>query len=297
MKVDWIDDWPVFNDGKNIALLTQGRSLQQNVPGSTEEVPTWTADLSKTEIELGWYQKSTSLFTSCYSCPCVLSLRIDTPIKQSYSLTDRPGYLRIYGNCYDLSSPEAPAMLLRKQTAYDQTFETTMTFDPSRTGCEAGIVLWWNQYSYATIGMTRLELPGGERAPMVICRSPSGQAGVMSVSKQPDPSRPCASRSSRQQTEYPFLSPRNPLSGMETPLSQGPVRLTLRCSGATYNLELRQGASKASRTCRAEDLTVMPLLGGAFAGVMFGLYSFGKGEPVLDPADFTDIRVTNQVNP
>lgn len=101
-------------------------------------------------------------------------------------MTDRPGYLRLYGNCYDLSSPEAPAMLLRKQTAYYQTFETKMTFSPCRIGYESGIVLWWNQYSYATIGVTLVELPGGERVHTVISRSPSGQAGEINVSKHPE---------------------------------------------------------------------------------------------------------------
>lgn len=96
------------------------------------------------------------------------------------------------------------------------------------------------------------------------------------------------------QSGYPFLSsPEGPSGDDPHHLTQGPVNLTLRCSGATYELELRQGTSKASQTCRAEDLTVMPPVGGAFAGVMFGVYSFGKGEPVLDPAEFTAIRVTN----
>lgn len=58
VKVDWIDDWPVFNDGKNIEILTQGRDPQQLCPDSAEELQAWTADLSKTDLELGWYQKS-----------------------------------------------------------------------------------------------------------------------------------------------------------------------------------------------------------------------------------------------
>lgn len=67
VKVDWIDDWPVFNDGKNIAILTQGRDPQQVATDCAEGLPAWTADLRKTDLELGWYQKSTltdhSIFT------------------------------------------------------------------------------------------------------------------------------------------------------------------------------------------------------------------------------------------
>lgn len=44
----------------------------------------------------------------------------------------------------------------------------------------------------------------------------------------------------------------------------------------------------------AKDLTFYPPIGGAFTGAMFGVYSFGKGEPVLDPADFKDITVTRR---
>lgn len=70
VKVDWVDDWPVFNDGKNIDLLTEGRD---NVPAKNLLNPgevdgdvgqltaanrvTWYADLSGPELELGWYQK------------------------------------------------------------------------------------------------------------------------------------------------------------------------------------------------------------------------------------------------
>lgn len=58
VKVDWVDDWPVFNEGRNITLLTRGReSLVERVqPGG---VPLeWQADLQKPDLELGWYQKS-----------------------------------------------------------------------------------------------------------------------------------------------------------------------------------------------------------------------------------------------
>ena len=33
----------------------------------------------------------------------------------------------------------------------------------------------------------------------------------------------------------------------------------------------------------------MPPFGGCFAGVIFGIYSCGKNQPVLDPADFWDL--------
>jgi beta-xylosidase len=56
VKVEWKDDWPVFNDGNNITLKTTGRDLVRSA--SKQSLQTWKADLSKNDLELGWYQKS-----------------------------------------------------------------------------------------------------------------------------------------------------------------------------------------------------------------------------------------------
>lgn len=107
-----------------------------------------------------------------------------TPIKQSYTLTERPGVLRLYGNCYDLTSPETPAMFLRKQTSYNQTFKATMEFKPTVRGYEAGVVLWWSQYSYASIGVMASQNNNGEIEPKVIYKGATGKASEFEVSQQ-----------------------------------------------------------------------------------------------------------------
>jgi beta-xylosidase len=56
VKVDWEDDWPVFNNGKNIRLHTEGRHGHQLVHQAS-----WKADLNKESLELGWYQKRMSI--------------------------------------------------------------------------------------------------------------------------------------------------------------------------------------------------------------------------------------------
>lgn len=74
-------------------------------------------------------------------------------------------------------------------------------------------------------------------------------------------------------------------------LGEKPFQLLVGCRDSEYTLTLRQGEVEDRGTCAAQDLIVMPPVGGAFAGVMFGIYAFGRGEPALDPADFTGIRV------
>lgn len=76
MKVDWVNDWPVFNEGRNITLLTRGRDSQveQTKPG---DVPLdWQADLKRSDLELEWYQKSKSYPT--LSICLKRAVRIDT---------------------------------------------------------------------------------------------------------------------------------------------------------------------------------------------------------------------------
>lgn len=72
-------------------------------------------------------------------------------------------------------------MNVRKQTAYHQTFTATMSFAPTKVGYEAGIVLWWNQFSHATVGVTRTKVAGGPAATTVVRRSPTGRAGAINV--------------------------------------------------------------------------------------------------------------------
>lgn len=220
----------------------------------------------------------------------------DTPLKRSYSFTERPGYLRLWGNCYDLSSPEAPSMLLRKQTAYLQKFEVTMEFNPQMVGYEAGIILWWSQFSYATMGVTSVVLPSGAKVQTIICRNATGQAGIMKVSiVAVTSSWTLTPNLHLEQTTYPLLSPLESPERIQTALEPEPFKIEIVCQGSKYGLSLEQsGAKKAQSTCHAEDLTILPPVGGAFAGVMYGIYAFGRGETVLDPADFIDISVMGE---
>lgn len=57
VKVDWVDDWPVFNDGQNITLLTRGRDSKTSKHVDSSAL-VWKADLDRPDLELGWYQKS-----------------------------------------------------------------------------------------------------------------------------------------------------------------------------------------------------------------------------------------------
>ena len=176
----------------------------------------------------------------------------------------------MYGNCYDLTSPESPALLLRKQSSYKDIFRAKMSFKPSRTGYESGVTLWWNQYSFASIGLGVVEpSEGAEPVRTIITRSPTGKNGEFKVA-------------------YPLLESGKAIG------ADGDVHFTIEAGEAEYKLTLAAGEVNASFSFAAEDLTINPPVGCAFCGAMFGLYAFGKSEPALDPSDFWDVEIVER---
>lgn len=242
-----MDGWPIFNDGKNITFETSGRDeITQLVAQARPEGIRWQAalDSKSNALELGWYQRN-------------------TPLKPFHSFTDRPGYLRLRGSCYNLASPESPALLLRKQEGYHDIFSVSLEFRPSRRGYEAGITVWWNLFSYASIGITAVSHEDS-LVPTVVCRKPTGKNGKL-------------------MTTYPAFD------DSQTFDVSVPCQLSAQANLTDYTLTLSQGSSIWKFVFNAEELCILPPIGGAFTGTMFGIYSFGTLEPVLDPADFKDI--------
>lgn len=80
-------------------------------------------------------------------------------------------------------------MLLRKQASYSDAFHARMQFSPRKAGYEAGLVLWWSCFSYAAIGITRVELQDGNEELQVVARRPTGVAGKVEVSVPAGPAQ------------------------------------------------------------------------------------------------------------
>lgn len=72
-------------------------------------------------------------------------------------------------------------------------------------------------------------------------------------------------------------------------LGDGPYELSIQARPTSYTISLRSTELSSSFDVKAAELTVAPPVGGSFTGTMFGIYSFGRDEPVLDPADFWNI--------
>ncbi|GKZ30288.1 hypothetical protein AbraIFM66950_008624 [Aspergillus brasiliensis] len=228
--VAWQDDWPIVNGGQKIPLHSDSPHLYElSTPVA------WRDDFSDRELQLGWYRKN-------------------TPVVRDYSLTERPGYLRLYGGPYNLSVPACPTLFLRKQTHRFCTWETRLSFNPRNQVCEAGTAVWWNYFTYSTIGIRRAA-DGGR----VVRFSPAGG-------------------------EVIDFSLRH---------SQSDVRLLIECVDAyKFGFQEISDDEKSPEPISwigevdNRSMTAAPPVGVAFTGIMLGLYAFGERQRCLDPADF-----------
>ncbi|KAI5270802.1 glycosyl hydrolase [Aureobasidium subglaciale] len=229
MDVTWEDDWPIFN---------QGSKLQLSFGAEADPVPPilkWRDSFEASEhLALGWYHKN-------------------TPLKREYSLKDRDHHLRLWGGPYNLQSLESPTMVLRKQTLARGIWETSLDFLPQRPHCEAGTVVYWNPYTFSSIGVRKGS--NGENRKIQFTRTTS--PGEFT----------CTTQSLK---------------------SMGSVRLAVQCSELGYTLGYAELDEEYNwfEPVSMEVMTADPPRGMAFTGMLLGLYAFGELQKCLEPADF-----------
>jgi beta-xylosidase len=247
-KVSWIDDWPLVNNGQKLQLSFEA---PQN-PASISQ--SWRDDFDQEELAVGWYNKSERSQIPLLA-PSLLT-SADTPLKREWSLHERPGWLRLHGGPYDLQSLESPTMLVRKQSIRDGTWTTRLDFNPSKPTYEAGMVLYWNLYTFASIGVRRAASGAGRE---IRFTHPDGRTGSFKHSAHP--------------LHY-----------------DGPVTLVISCASTHYKLGYIASAPASEMTwlepIPMQVMTADPPRGMAFTGMMTGVYAFGEREPCLSPADF-----------
>ncbi|KAG9629314.1 glycosyl hydrolase, partial [Aureobasidium melanogenum] len=131
MDVSWEKNWPIFNRGMKLQFMFEAEAEPAQL------VSEWRDGFQKSEhLGLGWYHKN-------------------TPLKREYSLQERENHLRLWGGPYNLQSLESPTLVLRKQTLARGTWETRLDFQAQYQHCEAGTVIYWNPYSFSSIGIRK----------------------------------------------------------------------------------------------------------------------------------------------
>ncbi|KAF5371570.1 hypothetical protein D9758_003442 [Tetrapyrgos nigripes] len=249
--VTWESGWPVINHGE---------PLSEHIEGVLE-------DTSHLSDYFNDFTNSSELDNSFYF--------LRTPYKRFHSLSARPGYLRLNGNGYAVGDRDSPALLLRKQTSYEETFETKIDgFTPASNLTEAGVTIFYGDFLHNDIGITGVDSSGSETVERFIVTRTKVQA--------------------QQVGPWLLTSDNNTITTVtHTPLqtSSDAVRLVIVGNSTNYKLGFAEGdADDAPVTFTAEidgAALSIPTAGGFFfKGASFGIYNTGNGKPTLVPADF-----------
>ncbi|RDB21914.1 Non-reducing end alpha-L-arabinofuranosidase BoGH43B [Hypsizygus marmoreus] len=253
--VTWENGWPIFNGGRPLTEHIED-VLQDKSP-----LRPYFNDFSSHELDQSFYF-------------------IRTPYKPFHSLAARPGWLRLYGNAYAPGDRDSAALVVRKQTSYEETFETRLDFAPTSNLTEAGISVYYGDLLHNEIGVTGD--PDGGPARHIVIRTivQATQVGPWALT---------TSNSTITTVKYlPITSP------------SAPVRLKIVGNSTSYSLgyaESEDNDFSFPVTIDSIALSVAPAGGFFFKGVSFGVYNTGNGKPTLAHADFEYWKQTPALSP
>lgn len=226
VPVIWEDGWPVFSPDTG--------HVEFSYPGPNLPAVRWLSappcdHFDSKELNLQWNWLRTP----------------DIPL---YSLSCRPGWLRLFGNPSSLSDTASPAFIGRRQQHMCFSARTRMEFLPSEAA-EAGIAVFYNpQYYYALLYTKK-----GRDTGLCLCSCINGS--LQCLAWIPWENANTYFRVSAFFQDYSFFYSHD---GENWLPAGSPV------SGKVLNKES----------------------GGGFTGVYVGMYAFSGKQPCQNPADF-----------
>ncbi|KAJ7074786.1 glycoside hydrolase family 43 protein [Mycena amicta] len=282
--VTWsVDGWPVINGGQPLA---------EHLPGVL---------VDKSPLK-EYFNDFTKPMTGNLWLDGYYALR--TPYKPFHSFTARPNYLRLRASAYAPGDRDNPSLLLRKQTAYTETFEVSLDFVPPRTnaagddgpgepngvgsgfglGAEAGVSVFYSDQLHNDIGV----IGGG------VGISPNGTIGTGGA-------RGLVTRKTvlgTQVGEFGLVYANATVTETQFfPLKTAtdPIRLRVVANSTTYQLGYAESGEDSFTIVLSFDsagVSVPPVGAFFFQGTSFGIYNTGNGQPSLVPADFKYVKQT-----
>ena len=135
-KIEWVDGWPRLAGGGQHPFLT---------------VPT--PHMAQNIVQRSDYSETVEFTPDAPLPPSFKTLRMPLIPEHDYSLTARPGWLRLYGG-QTLSSHHRQTLFARRWQHFAFTAETTLDFAPENFQQMAGLVLFYDTcnwiYAYVT---------------------------------------------------------------------------------------------------------------------------------------------------
>ena len=171
------------------------------------------------------------------------------PARDRWSLSVRPGFLRLKGSAVSLSDIGTPAFVGKRQAHLDVRASTLLDFAPKAAGQQAGLALRQNEDNHYQL------LVAGTAKGRVI-RLVTRVKGVSTVVR-------------------------------EAPLGAGKVELIVRATPGRYVFGYRLGAGReVAGFGNAPSSALSSEEAGGFTGVVFGMVANGGGPAPMPAADF-----------
>jgi xylan 1,4-beta-xylosidase len=224
--VTWTDDgWPVVGHDGMVSLEMEAQTL----PLHPWDEKSARDDFDESDLRLCWNF-------------------LRNPYPKDWSLSDRPGWLRLMGSAVNLDAVDSPAWVGRRQQHFDCRTATLLDFGPQRDGEEAGLTALMNERHHYEIAVTRLD---GERC--VIVRRRIGSLSAIVAREEID-------------TE--------------------PVTLEIKANQDMYTFSYALGEQEARTLAQGETRYLSAEVARTFTGVYFAMYATGNGQVSTSPAFF-----------
>ncbi len=170
------------------------------------------------------------------------------PHAQDWSLTERPGYLRLKGSKINLQQKDSPAYICRRQTAFNMEISTQLDFTPTKTTEEAGLLIRGNDKNHYDFLVTLHE---GKRVVM-FRETLNDQVNRVTYQAIPD----------------------------------GETILQIKATELEYQFFVQKPGTPRELIATALTKNLSTEMIGGFTGVFIGMYASGNGEANSHPADF-----------
>ena len=179
---------------------------------------------------------------------------IRNPNNADYSLTERPGYLRLKGSEKTLIEQSSPTFVGRRQTALSCKVSAVLEFSPQSENEEAGLTVRQTDKFHFDLGLT---LRGGKRQVFFRKILRGGPAKAVNYVTVPE----------------------------------GPIILEIETEPLTYKFScsFTDGKKMELGSAGTKEISVEEIGfedGMCFTGAYFGMYASGNGRRVSAPADF-----------
>lgn len=226
--VKWENEWPVVNPGKGVLEL---EAAAPDLPETKWPQLPARDDFESAELSLIWNF-------------------LRTPRGEFWSLTERPGHLRLRLKPEQLTEISNPSFIGRRQQHLSFRAAAEMVFQPGAPGETAGLVLIQNADNHFRY---ELKLEDGKQVLQLIVRSRGDERLLASA-----------------------------------PYPQDKVQLKAEARGQDYSFYYRadEFGSWTALHERADGRVLSTDLAGGFTGAYIGMYASSQGAPSTNYADF-----------